>query len=117
MAIEAEQVERALRLTCSERSAADEATILSWAKRVKLPEEVALEQLVASMELREYNTAHSVLFRQGDEGDALSGRAERELRNIVESAATQSQTQRVLPTLFDGDRQTSAAENAGLFPE
>ena len=70
MAIEAEQVERALRLTCSERSAADEATILSWAKRVNLPEEVALEQLVASMELREYNTAHSVLFRQGDEGDS-----------------------------------------------
>ena len=46
MAFDAEQVERALRLTCSERSAADEGTILSWAKRVKLPEEVALEQLV-----------------------------------------------------------------------
>ena len=70
MAFDAEQVERALRLACSERSAADEATILSWAKRVQLPEEAALDQLVASMELREYSAAHSVLFRQGDEGDS-----------------------------------------------
>ena len=70
MAFDADQVERALRLTCSERSAADEATILSWAKRVKIPEEVVLEQLVASMEMREYNAVHSVLFRQGDEGDS-----------------------------------------------
>ena len=70
MAFDAEQVERALRLTCSERSAADEGTILSWAKRVKLPEEVALEQLVVSMEMREYSAMHSVLFRQGDEGDS-----------------------------------------------
>ena len=70
MAFDADQVERALRLTCSERSAADEATVLSWAKRVKIPEEVVLEQLVASMEMREYNAVHSVLFRQGDEGDS-----------------------------------------------
>ena len=70
MAFDAEQVERALRLACSERSAADEATILSWAKRVQLPEEAALDQLVASMELREYSAPHSVLFRQGDEGDS-----------------------------------------------
>ena len=70
MAFDAEQVERALRLACPERSVADEATILSWAKRAKLPEQAALDQLVASMELREYRAAHSVHFRQGDEGDS-----------------------------------------------
>ena len=69
MALVDARTERALRITSSERSASDVATILSWAQGVKLPGEVGLEQLVASMEMREYHAAQSVLFRQGDEGD------------------------------------------------